>query len=256
MLAWRRGVGRRKSQLGAAGPPPGLPLTARAMPPGPTPPSASQGTQRIADSCARKLLLYTMICMAPVPAGFTEITYRQRALGGDGIVANVVAVDNTSVIPSDGAELIADAWRDNIMPVVGSNLLFDGVTLRAGQGSGDPLVYEFDYGTAIAGGDPGITAPPNVAYLVRKNTNLGGRKNRGRMYLCGVLADELDSTATINTTFQATLSAAIDAWVAEVEALSFVGTMVLLHADASTPTPITSWSLQSKVATQRTRLRD
>lgn len=197
-----------------------------------------------------------MICMAPVPAGFVEITYRQRALGGDGIVANVVAVDNTSVVPSDGAEAIADAWRDNLMPVLGSNLLLDGVTLRAGQGSGDPLVYEFDYSSPVAGGDPGITAPPNVAYLVRKNTNLGGRRHRGRMYICGVLADELTSAADISTGQQTALSTAIDAWVAEVEALSWVGTMVLLHADGSTPTPITSWALQSKVATQRTRLRD
>lgn len=110
----------------------------------------------------------------------------------------------------------------------------------------------------LAGTRGASQSPPNnVALLVRKTTNVGGRKHRGRFYMppatlaegnvnsYGVLTSgELTSQQTDWTDFYVALEG--DASWEHV---------VLLHSDATTPTPIQSFAVESRVATQRTRLR-
>ncbi len=104
-----------------------------------------------------------------------------------------------------------------------------------------------------------ISPPPNnTAILVQKRTSRGGRKGRGRMYLPPASLHEPNVGATGDIT-GVTLTAH-QTWADEVLAAMDLASqpMVLLHSEeagAIAPDPVTSLSVQPKVATQRTRLR-
>jgi hypothetical protein len=106
---------------------------------------------------------------------------------------------------------------------------------------------------SIGGGLATTNTPPNVAFLLKKQTNLGGRKGRGRCYLPGVLEADVNADGGIIAARQTNLG--VDA--AEVLAEMIVRDipMVLLHGDATTPSTVAAWTLDPLVATQRRRLR-
>lgn len=111
----------------------------------------------------------------------------------------------------------------------------------------------------VAGTGVGSSLPNNCAALAKKSTSLGGRRNRGRMYFPCPLESEVD-TAGLNTT------AAITAWNTQLTkllpggsihtAFGFLGDAVVLHDSGSqTPATMTDLACQSKIATQRRRMR-
>jgi len=96
-------------------------------------------------------------------------------------------------------------------------------------------------------------ATPQVAYLLRKNTGVGGRKNTGRMYLPGV------SEANTNGSGEVDAGMLNDLGVFQLNLLADMGaadmTMFILHSSAlDDPTEVTSMTPQLLVATQRRRL--
>jgi len=99
------------------------------------------------------------------------------------------------------------------------------------------------------------TTPPNVAFLMRKNTARGGRKGRGRCFLPPIWISEANVgvEGALNNT---NLTALNVLWSAVLTALATASIpAVLLHSDGSTPDVITSWFVDAIVATQRRRLR-
>jgi len=103
-----------------------------------------------------------------------------------------------------------------------------------------------------AGSQAGEGAPPQVALLIQKITGLAGRKNRGRMYVPGVIATTQgggwggtfisDTQGRANTFFTALGTASAD--------------MVILHNNQlDTPTPVTGLNVVALSATQRRRIR-
>lgn len=103
-----------------------------------------------------------------------------------------------------------------------------------------------------------LPVPNNVAILVQKRTAFGGRRGRGRAYFPPVYPAESNVSAIGDLT-----SVTRDAWQIAMddflESCSTGGTpLYLLHDDQPTPmlpSLITSLAVQTKVATQRTRLR-
>lgn len=162
-----------------------------------------------------------------------------------------------SAVDLDAAALeIESAW--NATFGVAANL-YTGWVYRGGR-------YEYrDQGGALGNGEVvrstagtavGETPPVNTAMLVKKITGLGGRQNRGRMYIppfslsetniskLGVIAS---GTVTGQQAYINTIMAAIDPDVTRLK---------LLHTNpANTPEIITQLVVQSRVATQRRRLR-
>lgn len=106
-------------------------------------------------------------------------------------------------------------------------------------------------GTLAVGDRP----PVNVAMLIQKRTNLGGRKNRGRMYIPPVTFGETDISNAGNF-LGSVITTATTEWdyVLDTEIASGRG-MYLLHSAPGAPTPITSLVPQVLAATQRRRLR-
>lgn len=98
--------------------------------------------------------------------------------------------------------------------------------------------------------------PPNVALLVKKVTQFGGRHNQGRMYLPPAWLSETVVTSAGNLAGGdvITINGMLEASRAAQVAAGF--DLYLLHSTAGPiPVPIDSLSIDSRVATQRRRLR-
>ncbi len=121
-------------------------------------------------------------------------------------------------------------------------------------------IRRWDAGVATTAGTSGGSAlPNNCATLLKKSTALGGRRNRGRMYVPCPLEGDVDPAGIV-------APSAITAWNtacavllpggATHTAFGFLGDPVVLHETGSqTPAVVTDLSCMPKIATQRRRMR-
>ena len=110
--------------------------------------------------------------------------------------------------------------------------------------------------TNIPGTGVDDPCPPNVTLLIRKNTALGGRAGRGRLYLPGVPEGSVSQAGVVDA---ATVTDTTTRFNNFLTACIADGNIpVLLHGLSGpilVPTEITSFACQAIAATQRRRLR-
>lgn len=166
------------------------------------------------------------------------------------VVAAALAQDTVDVLKATGAPLEANQLY--------TNWTFVGVTVTI-QG---PLGGVSGFAPA---GVTGTSASPqhmpvNVAVLVHKLTSAGGRRGRGRMYLPPfALGDaSVDNNGVVSS---ALVTAWNTRWAQALSDLALAGaTMYLGHSPDSMgaaiePTLVSALQVDTRVATQRTRLR-
>lgn len=193
--------------------------------------------------------------MSIIPPGFVEARH-EFAIPGDAgpaylIVGYANEVSVSPIEPDALASYVHTALGTTILPILSSEVSLVATDVVVGQ-DGDPLVGRV-VETWVGGGSASV-ASPQVAALVSKRTGLGGRRNRGRLYLPGVVETSVDGGGYLTGTFATDLATAVGNWLDETVDVEMP--MVLLHGSApSDPTPITSLVLSPKVATQRRRLR-
>lgn len=155
---------------------------------------------------------------------------------------------------ADAATAAYDAWVTAGMAAnFATTCALTSVLMKFGPNDTGPSAV--DSGN-VPGTNAGPQAPPNVAILVRKNTGFGGRAGRGRFFLPGFPEGNIGAAGELGGTsfsdLQSDVNALFNAWVTA----GLVPT--LLHnvgSPISAPIPITSFTVDSKVATQRRRLR-
>lgn len=190
-----------------------------------------------------------------IPAGFAQANFR---FGGTGVPHGAeftlgLDVDAFSGTAADAATAAGGAALGYLLGPLCTTVTLTEVLVKFGPTDTGPSGV---YPAAGVGGNSNAQAPPNVAYLVRKQTALGGRAGRGRFYLPGVDESQIGPGGVLAGALIPTLQTAIDDFAADL-ATSFL-IPVLLHGAGSpitTPTPITGLDLDSTVATQRRRLR-
>jgi hypothetical protein len=106
---------------------------------------------------------------------------------------------------------------------------------------------------AIPGEALGTAGPANTAFLVRKVTGEGGAKQRGRWFLPGVPAEAISSGQFVSTAYATDLETKMTSFLSQLDDHDIP--MVLLHGGADAPTPVNYLLVQSRLATQRRRLR-
>jgi hypothetical protein len=194
-----------------------------------------------------------------VPTGYTNVAYR-IALAGDAeemLVTMGFRIFSGFGINPAGAELLADSFAANMINLCAAGYTFRG--LRASDGpDGEGQVHEVERSVASTSTKLGI--PPNTAYLTRKITGLGGRRNRGRFYMPGVSEVDVDNTGLLTATHRTNYQTSVNAWFAQNNAGAEIEAHALFHetpegAPGIAPTDITSLLVQPKVGTQRRRLR-
>lgn len=201
-----------------------------------------------------------------VPVGEVQIVLRWLSSGDP---EEMISTIGASGVPEgdtlqEMAVALQALTQTNLSP---ANLMytgwtFQGVTLYRAQDGGGAEVAESN--SPVVGSAGGQTLTSNTALLVKKQTALSGRRNRGRMYLPPFSLGEgaVSNNGTIDSQAHNEVSNQITAWFNAVQ--TYLGTedLVLFHSlggssgtEVLPSTPISSLQLDTKVATQRRRMR-
>lgn len=148
------------------------------------------------------------------------------------------------------AEDIQGLFIDTFDQLISSSVSGVSAFIKAGPTVEGPSVETSSLGGFAASGN---TAPPNVSYIATKRTGLGGRANRGRMYIPGVPESFAGPDGVLVSPFDVDFEVACTAFLSALAVID--SPMVLLHSASSDPTPVTGLVGQTTLATQRRRLR-
>jgi hypothetical protein len=186
-----------------------------------------------------------------IPVGFAQATYvfSSGFLPFGAVITHGIS-DNLLKTPDEIAEDLYQAFSDNMLGSLHTSVNFDTVRIKRGPNS-TGATGEFT--GVLTGGQGGTAAPPNLAYLIEKNTGLGGRRGRGRLFLPGVEEGSVEGDGALGAVMLGGLITQSGLWLADIETAGY--NMVLLHSDATAPTEVTSLSVDPRAATQRNRMR-
>lgn len=162
---------------------------------------------------------------------------------------------------------IFDAWGDEIInDACTSDCILVALRTLVGLGGGD--VAEFETTGSRVGNQGGDSVEPGVAVLVNKETGLAGRRNTGRMYIPSPPANAVGDDGVLDNTYRLQVVGAVQTFHARALAATPECTPAILHRAiareakpaytlaATDATPLIEMSVQTKIAHQRTRLRD
>lgn len=198
-----------------------------------------------------------------IPPGFLQASY-VFSLVGD--AEPIVVTCGHEVDAASGATLAQSAddlfvsFAANILPNMNSQYVLEYVATYGGNDG--PTIVTISTEEPEAGSGSAAIVPQNTAYLIRKRTDLAGRRGRGRMYLPSVAEQNVDAVGTVAPSTVTALQASYDDWYDDLTSTggSRFYPPVVLHrsegiGEEPAPTPIVTFQVQTKVATQRRRLR-
>ena len=198
--------------------------------------------------------------------GFAEVTAR-ILLTGDSQEMNCTQGFEVTSPPFDqvDADKVSEDFGTFLKAVMGMSYTYTGARIAVGNDGGD-IIFDSIDGAGV-GAQAAASAPQNTAYLFRKTTASGGRRNRGRMFVPGVAEGSVSSAGVVTAGDAVAYQAAADAFESAMRIGGFP--LVILHPaipapepkpapaaiPEADPTPVTRLVLQPNVATQRRRLR-
>lgn len=192
----------------------------------------------------------------PIQNGFVDVAYGIK-LGTDPELMFVThAWSYAGAVPTvEECEGHYGRFTNRIRTCYSSAFTFPECRFTFGTPTGNvPIVVNPD--VPVVGNRAAIdTLPNNCALIVRKATALGGRKNRGRLFFPSPAEVNVGSEGNANSTERVLYQTAVDNWQAD-EATAAIFDPVLLHSDGiTTPTTVVGWQVQTKIGTQRRRMR-
>lgn len=196
-----------------------------------------------------------------IPPGFAQgVMYHQQA-GDAEPMLNTLGVDLGGISDFQLAcDALSEWWGSEVVTgCMGADMSLTLTLLYVGQDGGAPLVVESIEGNT-GGGQATTMLPSNSATLVRKRTGSAGKRGRGRLYLPGVAKPDVNDLGIIDGAVVASYQTSFDDFKTGFEAVAGGPSFCILHRSEGAgteppPTPITAFEVQSKIATQRRRLR-
>lgn len=187
-----------------------------------------------------------------VPAGFYETIVHWSLPGQSGDIITSFGWDGHDAADPPVFEDVVSAINQ-LLGNLSNQCAITGVTFDLGSSAADNPTHESSDGNV--GLSSGTPMPANCAALIQKRGALGGRRNRGRFYLPGITKTGVEDDGSLNSTYVGSLQTNVDGMLGDQAANS--DTPVVFHQSAPfTPTNVGVWTVQPKIATQRTRLRD
>jgi hypothetical protein len=197
-----------------------------------------------------------------IPTGFAHVVHSLTLEGDPEPMAVTYGVELQPDVPAD-PNLTAQSLHD-VFGAAWASTLGNPYTLRATE-----IRFPTDAGGPMGIGvhvanipmtNAGSFLPQNCAFLLHKRSGLGGRRNRGRMYLPGVNEALVDNKGLMSSTATNGVNAAAAAMLANMTNGGGVVRMVILHTQTlgpggTVPTPVTTLLLDPVLGTQRRRLR-
>jgi hypothetical protein len=182
----------------------------------------------------------------------------------------VIGIHKTTAaaLNQSDCDYLALRWSLRITELLSSSVSQVSATLKCGPNETGPsfLSTTVQAGLATA---MGASAP---SVLVRKNTALGGRRGRGRIYLPGISESNIDPGGYLNGTYLASVQSNFVSLMTDWLTINCVPTVTHSANLIDNPSPppfqipdptwvpigptvVTSFSVQAQVATQRRRQR-
>jgi hypothetical protein len=162
------------------------------------------------------------------------------------------------------ANTIVSAYGTNVDPVMNTLITLAGCRVKMGPMSDGPFA---EVSASNAGAVAASAASPQVTFLIRKLTAIGGKHGSGRMFQPGVAENDVDEKGTVLaakltalTTAWAGFASGLDTGNAKMHLAHQYGTYVnkkgvTVLIPARVPDAVTGVVVDSVVATQRRRLR-
>jgi len=189
--------------------------------------------------------------------GQAQILWAFSVAGDVELMYTGLGVDSATFVSGDEQALVDGAyaaWADWLLTVQSSSCALEAAYLQLQTALG---VSEWSHVEATAGGGFAAALPSNCAYLVRKNTAAAGRGKSGRMYVPGALEAQVTPAGIVDPAELASWNGAhLTAFYSAFT--SDVGDPVVNHQAGSplgSTSTVTSFTMDSKIATQRRRLR-
>lgn len=192
-----------------------------------------------------------------IPVDCAQISMRWSVAGDSEPMVSTLGVNTptTSPTPSELAAAVGVAWDASALTTAanmgtGWSAMTCLVTVMTGTG---PVLFEV--GTPLAGSGAGATLPNNCAVLIRKQSTQGGRRGRGRNYLPSAYLPEstVNQVGTIDPAQVSLITTWFGTFWDGLESAFLYP--VLFHSDGGAESPLLNFTVQPKIATQRTRLR-
>lgn len=193
---------------------------------------------------------------ARIPPGYAEVWFQFNLSADLEPMYSAIGVDVASGTPVDqaSADAMLSVGHLALQAQLAPEYTLGPGFVIAGQDGGDVRID--GSATPINATASGNALPNNTAFLIRKVTATGGRRGRGRMFIPGPREATVDPTGIINTTDRNNLQTAMNNLRTNMIALASVDAVVLLHqTPPQTPDVITALTVQTRVATQRRRMR-
>lgn len=155
----------------------------------------------------------------PVP-NVARLTMKHQMAGQE--VENVFHVlnddgwDMSSLL--DVANAAATGWTDSlgVMPVLGAPLVFKSAHITD-LTSDTGLSADSFNGANTAGGTSGTAYPNNVAFAIHKQAVIGGRHNKGRVYIGGINSGLTSDANTMQATKANDIVTRLQGWQTGLE---------------------------------------
>lgn len=206
-----------------------------------------------------------------IPVGFAQVTHE---FSGINVPTGAAVVYGVSNVPADSAAAIAAGidplFAQFVIDCCSPDVTLETTKVKLGpDATGASAEFSGEGGT---GGNGTTSLSPGSALLFTKNTALGGRRGRGRMYLPGVAEVVVNDAGGLEAGAALQFQTAADALLQDLETAGWP--MFLLHSPPTewqivngqsrrievagsvpAPTEVTSLTVSSTIATQRRRLR-
>jgi hypothetical protein len=204
--------------------------------------------------------------MTIIPDGYADcsIQLKHTSLARPAFVTHGVKIN--AVAPNLVANLVKGAWDQatGVRLWLAQGVTLGPVTVRIGQASGDPLIYQ-STDPLLVGLASSSQVPQNTAVLFEKRTARGGRRGRGRMFWPWMLNEaSVDDVGNLAGVAVTAYNTAINVNFAQLATVGLP--MYILHSEAeptmSNPSPgppgppdlVTSMAVDPVVGSQRRRL--
>lgn len=195
--------------------------------------------------------------MPHIPEGYGQINFVWSVTNDPEPMLNTIGfgIDGTTGIDAGAfANEAMDAWGDLWATELSTPLWLERVDLLLGPSGSLIITSSTDARRQM--GTSGSMTPPNCALLVKKRTIVGGRENRGRMYIPGVNEPTVDNVGNLDSGFIASVNTKLETFRTRINAYAGVTQLVILHTDETAePTPISALVVDPRLATMRQRLR-
>lgn len=208
-----------------------------------------------------------------IPAGFGQVTFDMACPGQSGNINIVIGFED--VLASGAVSCgttIGGVFQDTFVEqMFAIPVTYLGLHIEMGVRPGGAIAdIGPDAAKPLIGTQGANMLPVNNALLIRKLSGLGGRANKGRMFVPGVSEAIVGNDGIVDGTSLAQYQTDIITWFDAMTAADVP--LVLLHTQAQTsapgvlpktyaanapaPTDVITMQVSNKMATQRTRLRD